>query len=80
MQNAKTGRIARLLAISSLVISAFIYLTIYQSQEAAAEPAVYLIKGNTYEKEWIRVDSLAAKGLFKSALDLTNQIYDKAKK
>ncbi len=80
MQNAKSGRIARLLAISSLVISAFIYLTIYQSPDAAAEPAVYLIKGNSYEKEWIRVDSFATKGLYKSALDLTNQIYDKAKK
>ncbi|HTF02781.1 MAG TPA: alpha-2-macroglobulin family protein, partial [Bacteroidia bacterium] len=79
MQNPKTGRFARLLAITSLVITAFIYLSIYQSPEAAAEPAVYLIKGNSYEKEWVRVDSFASKGLYKSALDLTNQIYGKAK-
>lgn len=80
MQNAKSGRIARLLAISSLLITAFLYVTIYRSSEAAAEPAVYLTPGNSYDSEWIRVDSFATKGLYKSALDLTNQIYAKAKK
>jgi len=80
MQNAKTGRLTRLLAISSLVITAFLYFAIYQSPKAAAEPAVYLVKGNSYDKEWLRVDSLSRLGLYRSALDLTNQIYDKAKK
>ena len=36
-------------------------------------------KGSSYEKEWKKVDSLAAKGLNKSALDVVNGIYDKAK-
>ncbi|TND10387.1 MAG: hypothetical protein FD123_29 [Bacteroidetes bacterium] len=35
--------------------------------------------GSTYEKEWKRVDSLEQKAQFKSALDLTNSIYQKAK-
>jgi len=80
MQNAKTGRLARLLAISSLVITAFLYFAVYQSPKAAAEPAVYLVKGNSFDQEWLRVDSLSRLGLYRSALDLTNQIYDKAKK
>lgn len=80
MSTNRSGRFARLLALSSLVITAFIFLTINRSPEAAAEPAVSLVKGNSYEKEWIRVDSLADVGLYKSALELTNQIYAKAKK
>ncbi len=41
----------------------------------------YLVfpQGSTYEKEWKRVDSLEKKGLFKSAGELTNAIYLKAK-
>ncbi len=80
MSTPKSGRLARLLAITSLVITALLFVTINQSPEAAAEPAVHLVKGNTYEKEWERVDSLEDIGLYKSALELTNQIYDKAKK
>lgn len=80
MQNANSRRFPRLLAIASLVVTAFIYLAIYQSPKAVADPAVYLIKGNSYEQEWARVDSFASKALWKSALDLTNQIYDRAKK
>jgi hypothetical protein len=80
MSTHQSGRFARLLALSSLVITVFIFLAINRSPEAAAEPSVYLIKGNSYEKEWTRVDSLESVGLYKSALDLTNQIYDKAKK
>lgn len=41
---------------------------------------ITLVPGNSYSKEWKRVDSLAAKGLNKSALDLVKLIYGKAKK
>lgn len=80
MSTPKSGRTARLLAITSLAITAFLFFTINQSPVAVAEPSVYLVKGNSYEKEWTRVDSLEEQGLYKSALELTNQIYDKAKK
>jgi hypothetical protein len=56
------------------------FFTINYSPKAAAEPAIYLVKGNSYAQEWQRVDSLENEGLYKSALELTNQIYDKAKK
>lgn len=36
-------------------------------------------KGSTYEKEWKKVDSLTNKGLTKSALDVVEGIYAKAK-
>ena len=36
-------------------------------------------KGGSYVKEWKKVDSLTAKGLNKSALDIVNAIYDKSK-
>jgi len=80
MSTPKSGRFARLLAITSLVITALLFVTVNQSPEAAAEPAVSLVKGNSYEQEWTRVDSLENIGLYRSALELTNQIYDKAKK
>jgi len=35
--------------------------------------------GSSYEKEWKKVDSLSNKGLYKSALDVTEGIYTKAK-
>lgn len=79
MSISKSGRSARLLAISSLVITAFLFVLINRSPQAAAEPMVSLVKGNSYEKEWTRVDSLENVGLYKSALDLSNQIYVKAK-
>ncbi len=36
-------------------------------------------KGSSYIKEWKKVDSLTAKGLNKSALEVVNGIYEKAK-
>lgn len=36
-------------------------------------------KGSTYAKEWKRVDSLESKGLTKSALEVVQAIYNKAK-
>jgi uncharacterized protein YfaS (alpha-2-macroglobulin family) len=80
MSSRKQSRFARLIAITTLAVTAFMYISIHNSNEAAAEPAVYLVQGNSYAQEWMRVDSLESKGLYKSALDLTNQIYAKAKK
>lgn len=80
MQNAKQGRFPRLLIVASIAVTAFIYLAVFQSPNAIADPAVALRPGNTYDKEWARVDSFETQGLYKSALDLTNLIYDKAKK
>jgi len=37
-------------------------------------------KGSSFEKEWFRVDSLESVGLPKSALELCDEIYNKAKK
>ena len=35
--------------------------------------------GSTYDKEWKKVDSLTNKGLYKSALEIVEGIYSKAK-
>ncbi|HTL82077.1 MAG TPA: alpha-2-macroglobulin family protein [Bacteroidia bacterium] len=51
----------------------------FRHNTADAEPMFKIGKGTSYEKEWARVDSLNDKGLYRSALDLTNQIYTKAK-
>lgn len=80
MSTPKSGRFARLLAFTSLAITALLFFTLNNSPEASAEPSVYLIKGNSYAIEWARVDSFESVGLYKSALELSNQIYDKAKK
>jgi hypothetical protein len=74
-----SGRFARLLIASVLVLSSLLYWTFFH-HPASAEPTIVIGKGSSYEKEWTRVDSLSNKGLYKSALDLTNQIYDRAKK
>ncbi|MBI3511024.1 MAG: hypothetical protein HY064_10205 [Bacteroidetes bacterium] len=51
----------------------------FNHHPAKAEPMLFIGKGSSYEKEWKRVDSLANKGLYQSAFNLTNQILDKAK-
>jgi hypothetical protein len=43
------------------------------------QPMFNLEKGNNYQKDWKRVDSLINKGLTQSALDLVIKIYEKAK-
>ncbi len=42
-------------------------------------PLIVFPKGSTYEKEWKKVDSLANKGLNKSALEVVEGIYKHAK-
>lgn len=75
----KSARLPRLLIACALVFTAVLYWT-FNHRTASAEPLIIIGKGSTYEKEWQRVDSLSSKGLYKSALDLSNQIVDRAKK
>ncbi|MBL7884815.1 MAG: hypothetical protein JNL69_12150, partial [Bacteroidia bacterium] len=67
-----------LIAIAAIVsIAGAVTVTAYQTNN---KPSVLIFpKGSTYEKEWKKVDSLAKKGLNKSALDVVTGIYDKAK-
>jgi uncharacterized protein YfaS (alpha-2-macroglobulin family) len=74
----KSSRLSRILIASVVVFTAVLYWT-FSHRTASAEPMIIIGKGSTYEKEWRRVDSLSMKGLYKSALELTNQIVDRAK-
>ena len=74
----KSSRLSRLLIASVVVLTAVLYWT-FNHGTASAEPMIIIGKGSSYEKEWQRVDSLSSKGLYKSALDLSNQIVDRAK-
>ncbi len=67
-----------LLAIIALAgIAGAVTLTAHKTN---SKTTVFVFpKGSTYVKEWKKVDSLAAKGLTKSALEVVNGIYDKAK-
>ncbi|HLG02165.1 MAG TPA: MG2 domain-containing protein, partial [Bacteroidia bacterium] len=76
---AGDNRLAKALVATFVVFSAFLYWRFYHN-EAQAEPMLLIDKGSSYEKEWQRVDSLQGKGLYKSAYDLSNQIYARAKK
>ena len=64
-----------LLAISGIA-TAFTFTDFKKTEEYTV---FAFPKGSTYEKEWKKVDSLALKGLNKSALAVVNGIYDKAK-
>ena len=76
--SSRQSRLPRLIIASVFVLSTLLYWT-FNHRTASAEPMILIGKGSTYEKEWDRVDSLSGKGLYKSALDLTNQIYTRAK-
>src|ERR1035437_6256532 len=67
-----------LIAFASIIsIAAAVTVTAYQTRN---KPSVLIFpKGSNYTKEWKKVDSLAAKGLTKSALEVVQGIYDKAK-
>ncbi len=75
---ARESRLPQLIVASVFVLCAALFWT-FNYQPVKAEPILNILQGSTYEKEWARVDSLAGKGLYKSALDLANKIYDKAK-
>ncbi len=65
------------LLVATISIAGAITVSAYQTSN---KPSVLIFpKGSTYEKEWKKVDSLAKKGLNKSALDVVTGIYDKAK-
>lgn len=53
--------------------------TVYSYQGHYKQSLLIFPKGSTYEKEWKKVDSLALKGLTKSALEVVTGIYNKAK-
>jgi uncharacterized protein YfaS (alpha-2-macroglobulin family) len=74
----KSTRLSRFLIASVVALTAIIYWN-FNHRDANAEPVIIIGKGSTYDKEWARVDSLSAKGLYKSALDLSNQIVARAK-
>ncbi|HEU4719181.1 MAG TPA: hypothetical protein VFU15_15160, partial [Bacteroidia bacterium] len=74
-----SSRLPRLI-VTSVFALAIVLARYFSGHTAQAEPMLIIGKGSSYEKEWNRVDSLADKGLYRSALDLTNQIYDRAKK
>lgn len=63
------------LVATSLIVAAF---TITTNQKTNKMLLIFP-KGSSYEKEWKKVDSLTNKGLNKSALEIVNGIYDKAK-
>lgn len=54
-------------------------IRVYSHQGRVQTSLLIFPKGSSYEKEWKKVDSLAAKGLTKSALEVIQGIYDKAK-
>lgn len=64
-----------LIAISGLAMA----FTITNYQKSKNNMLLIFPKGSNYVKEWKKVDSLTAKGLNKSALEVVNGIYDKAK-
>lgn len=72
-----SGKRRKLLFFSFLVL--FALIGFYMLDTSRAEARLFFPPGSTYAKEWKRVDSLAAKGLYKSALELSNSIYAKAK-
>lgn len=53
--------------------------SVYSYQGNYKRSLLIFPKGSTYEKEWKKVDSLANKGLPKSALEVVQGIYNKAK-
>jgi hypothetical protein len=77
MTNAKRSPLPRLVLLTALLLSAFIYWRFFY-QPAQAEPMLDISKGSSYEHDWFVVDTLVNKGLYKSALDFSNKIYKKA--
>ncbi len=73
----KLGKIILLVIAATASIAGAFTVTAYQ---ANSKTTVFTFpKGSTYSKEWKKVDSLASKGLTKTALEVVNAIYDKAK-
>lgn len=65
------------LILSFLSLSAAVSVFHYQGRYKSA--LLIFPKGSNYDKEWKKVDSLTAKRLTKSALEVVMGIYDKAK-
>ena len=73
--NSKKLFFLALIAIS-LLATAFTITTYKKNKNTML---LIFPKGSNYVKEWKKVDSLTSKGLNKSALEVVNGIYDKAK-
>ena len=74
----KKSQLVRIAIASIFVLATALFWT-FKYRTALAEPLLEIGKGTPYSQEWLRVDSLVSKGLYKSALDLSNQIYIRAK-
>lgn len=70
-------RLILIAIIAFATVAGAVTLTAYQTNNK--KTLLIFPKGSTYAKEWQKVDSLANKGLNKSALEVVNGIYDKAK-
>ncbi|MCB9335515.1 MAG: hypothetical protein H6586_05160 [Flavobacteriales bacterium] len=69
-----------LILIALAIFTAIIGKFAYDSQAVQPKkPLLIFPLGSTYEKEWIKVDSLKNKGLNRSALAVVEGIYKKAK-
>jgi uncharacterized protein YfaS (alpha-2-macroglobulin family) len=69
-----------LVVLSLIVLGGFasIFITQIKSMSQTPPEMLNLVPGDSYEKDWERVDSLQREGLPQSALDLVHKIYDKA--
>jgi uncharacterized protein YfaS (alpha-2-macroglobulin family) len=74
----RSGRVARWLVAVVVVVAGAAWF--FSSSNANAEPMLNFKPGKNYETDWARVDSLTEQGLYKSALELSNAIFEKAKK
>ncbi|MCU0434917.1 MAG: MG2 domain-containing protein [Bacteroidia bacterium] len=74
----RSGRAARWLVAVVMIVAGLAWF--FSSSNANAEPMLNFKPGNNYEADWLKVDSLTEQGLYKSALDLSNAIFEKAKK
>ena len=73
--NFKKSFLIVIIAICSLAAA----ISVLADQKKHIQSLLIFPKGSSYAKEWKKVDSLTDKGLNKSALDIVNGIYKKAK-
>ena len=69
----------RLILKILLITSFLVPISLYSTKVFYKQTVLVFPKGITYANEWKKVDSLSAKGLTKSALEVVNGIYAKSK-
>ncbi|MBI5219416.1 MAG: hypothetical protein HY958_10845 [Bacteroidia bacterium] len=62
-----------------LIIAGLLISSVYSFSQKSDNDMLKFGKGSKYKKEWAKIDSLEKKGLPKSALDVVEQIFKKAK-